>query len=159
MYTPFDHPTPRRVQPGEHPAWEEALALVNRDVAATLPDHGPLRLLALPGWEEEDEVEHVYVALPNGHWWGNNVWGSGAADTALAAVAEAAQDTLTECLWRAWPVCEEHGLGMHLDHRDDTVVWVCAGSGTGGDPGHVRAAVGALDTVHGTHRARRERRS
>ncbi|MEV6946425.1 hypothetical protein AB0N07_31490 [Streptomyces sp. NPDC051172] len=48
MYRPFDNPTPRQVRPGEYPVLDEALALVNRDVAATLPDQGPLRLMALP---------------------------------------------------------------------------------------------------------------
>ena len=38
MHAPFDLPEPRRVQPGEHPVWDEALALLNRDLAVTLPD-------------------------------------------------------------------------------------------------------------------------
>ncbi len=33
-----DRPEPRRVSPGEHPMWEQALALLNRDLAATLPE-------------------------------------------------------------------------------------------------------------------------
>lgn len=150
MYRPFDDPTPRQVQPGEYPVLDEALALVNRDVAATLPDQEPLRLMALPHWEE-GRAENVYVTLPNGEWWGNPLW-QGSHDprreeplAALAAVAEAAQDTLAERLWQAWPVCTVHDLGMHLGEAEGRPVWRCAGAGR--DPQHVRAAVGELGTV------------
>lgn len=164
MYRPFDNPTPRQVQPGEYPVLDEALVLVNRDVAATLPEQGPLRLMALPPWEE-GEPENVYVTLPNGEWWGNQLWASSpdspreerlTARAALAAVAEAAQDTVTECLWQAWPVCTVHDLGMHLGEADGRPVWRCAGAGR--DPEHVRAAVGELDTVHRPHRPNRGRK-
>jgi hypothetical protein len=146
MHSRSGIPAPRQVQPGEHPVWEEALALLNRDVAATLPEHRPLRLMA-QRWEEGGP-EHVYVALDNGEWWGQPL-SSDPADTprsALAAVAEGAQDTVAECLWRAWPICAEHDLGMHLDEADGRPVWRCAGR-PGRDPEHVRAAVGELDTL------------
>ncbi|MFE7857139.1 hypothetical protein [Streptomyces sp. NPDC057403] len=140
---------PRRVEPGEHPALDEALALVNRDLAATLPEREPLRLMALASWEE-GEPEDVYVALADDTWWGNQLPGSGAwagvdPRAVLADVAEAAQDTVTERLWRAWPLCTVHNLGMHLGEAEGRPVWRCAGAGR--DPGHVRAAVGELQAL------------
>ncbi|MFF0595406.1 hypothetical protein [Streptomyces antibioticus] len=56
MNDPFTGPGPREVRPGEHPAWDEALALVNRDLAALLPGRGPLRLLAVPSDADDDRV-------------------------------------------------------------------------------------------------------
>ncbi|MEU6144005.1 hypothetical protein ABZ848_27090 [Streptomyces sp. NPDC047081] len=148
MHTPFDRPGPRSVEPGEYPALDEALALVNRDVAATLPEERPLRLMAMPPWED-DEPEHVYVTRANGEWWGNPIWqaedGSWGRDP-LGAVAEAAQDTVSERLWQAWPVCTLHNLGMHLSSTDDgRPAWLCAGKAP--DAEHVRAAVGELDGI------------
>ncbi|MFE0727368.1 hypothetical protein ACFW2X_03770 [Streptomyces antibioticus] len=142
MNDPSTGPGPREVRPGEHPAWDEALALVNRDLAALLPNRGPLRLLALPSdadveWEP---AEHVYVALPDGRWHGNHLDDASRADPAdaLASVADAAQDTVLECLWQVWPVCAEHGLGMRPGQDDDRVVWACAGGRGPQDPAHVR---------------------
>ncbi|WP_405920372.1 hypothetical protein [Streptomyces longwoodensis] len=153
MNDPFDV-TPRPVEPGEYPVWDEALALVNGDLAATLPERAPLRLVALPGWEEdEDPHEHVHVALPDGTWWGNHLPDGADADpvSALFAVADAAQDTVSERLWQAWPVCTEHTFGMHLREEDERPVWWCPQD-------HVRAPVGALGTVQrppGSRGARR----
>ena len=163
MNDPYDSPRPRPVQSGEFPLWEEALALVNRDLDALLPDRGPLGLLALPPWDEdEDEAERelVYVALPDGRWHGNNLRHGSASDpaAALAAVAEAAQDTVMECLWQVWPVCAEHRIGMHAGQEDSRPAWWCAGGRDPQDPAHVRAAVGELDALHRPRRARRKRR-
>ncbi|MEU2280747.1 hypothetical protein ABZ614_02045 [Streptomyces sp. NPDC013178] len=160
-YDPFHLPPPREVQAGEYPLWDEALALVNRDLAALLPDRGPLRLLALPPDEQdESERERVYVALPDGRWHGSDLChGSEATITgALAAVAEAAQDTVMECLWQVWPVCAEHRVGMHPRREDGRPVWWCAGGREPRDPAHVRALVGELDALHRPGRARREPR-
>ncbi|MFD5264696.1 hypothetical protein [Streptomyces sp. NPDC058335] len=160
MNDPYDIPRPRPVRPGEFPLWEEALTLVNRDLDALLPDRGPLVLLALPPWDEDDsEREHVYVALPDGRWHGNDLWHGSESDpdAALAAVAEAAQDTVMECLWQVWPVCAEHRIGMHARQEDGHPVWWCAGGRDPRDPAHVRAAVGELDGLHRPRRARRKR--
>ncbi|SOD88682.1 hypothetical protein [Streptomyces sp. Ag109_G2-15] len=154
-HSPFRRPEPRPVAEGEHPLWDEALAAVNRDLAATLPEQRPLRLFAVP-WEE-GEPEQVYVALANGEWHGNPLWSGSAAD-ALEAVAEAAQETVTERLWRAWPLCSEHDLGMHVRKVSGRPSWWCAGSAAPGDPAHIRAAVGELDTLRRPHRPNRKRR-
>ncbi|MFI6038914.1 hypothetical protein ACIBBD_33230 [Streptomyces sp. NPDC051315] len=161
MYDPFPVPGPREVRPGEHPLWDEALALVNRDLAALLPDRGPLRLLALPPWEPEDSGRGpVYVALPDGRWHGNDLGHDSEATpaAALAAVAEAAQDTVMECLWQVWPVCAEHRVGMHPREEDGRPVWWCAGGRGERDPAHVRAPVGGLDALHRPRGAGRGRR-
>ena len=156
-HSPVRRPEPRPVAEGEHPRWDEALAAVNRDLAATLPEQPPLRLFAVP-WEE-GEPEQVYVALANGEWHGNPLWsGPDTAADDLEAVAEAAQETVTERLWRAWPLCSEHDLGMHVRKVSGRPSWWCAGSAAPGDPAHIRAAVGDLDTLQRPHRPNRKRR-
>lgn len=145
----FDPPEPRRVPPGEYPIWDQALTLLNRDLAATLPEEAPLQLLASPSYDA-GEPENVYVARANGEWHGNCLYPESVDDpaSALASVAEAAQDTVMELLWQAWPVCAEHGLGMHPQDADDgQFSWRCAGERLRRGPAHFPAAVGALDTL------------
>ncbi|MFJ8296416.1 hypothetical protein ACIQ9R_11120 [Streptomyces sp. NPDC094447] len=142
----FDPPESRRVPPGEYPAWDQALALLNRDLAATLPQVEPLQLLALPPYDA-DEPENVYVAMANGEWQGNALdWDSqDDLDSALASVADAAQETVMELLWRAWPLCPEHGLGMHpREDTEERLSWWCAGERPHHGPAHIHTAVGAL---------------
>ncbi|MDQ0934604.1 hypothetical protein [Streptomyces turgidiscabies] len=157
----FDRPEPRPVLPGEYPMWDGALALLNRDLAATLPEQEPLRLLALPS-DDADEPENVYVALANGEWHGRYLYlyPDSADDPAiaLAVVADAAQETVTERLWQAWPVCAEHDLGMHPRDADGQLSWWCAGERLRRGPAHIRAAVGALDTFVRPRRPNRKRR-
>ncbi|MEU7075917.1 hypothetical protein AB0B30_23045 [Streptomyces narbonensis] len=156
IFDPLDR---RWVLPGEYPLWEDALVLVNRDLAATLPDREPLRLLALPSWDE-GRGEDVYVTTADGEWQGNCLEpGSDVSPAhALEAVAEAGQETVSELFWQAWPVCGEHGLGMHLREEDGHAVWHCAGGRSPGEPAHVRAAVGALDSLVRPHRPNRKGR-
>ncbi|MGW1713177.1 hypothetical protein [Streptomyces sp. NPDC002156] len=159
MHALFHAPEPRRVSPGEYPVWDQALALLNRDLAVTLPEQEPLQLLALPPYDA-DEPEQVYVALANGEWHGNYLdqdWADGPA-AALSIVADAAQDTVTERLWQAWPLCAEHGLGMHVRDADGQLSWWCAGERLRRGPAHVRAAVGALDTLVRPRRPNRKRK-
>ncbi|MCX5392815.1 hypothetical protein [Streptomyces sp. NBC_00094] len=155
----FGPPEPGRILLGTYPLWDEALALVNRDLAVTLPEQGPLALMGLPPWDG-DEVENVYVALPNGEWHGNPLDSTSVDDPAgaLAVVAEAAQDTVIELLWQAWPVCGEHGIGMHPREVDGQLSWWCAGGRTPREPAHVRASVGALDSLVRRSRPNRKRR-
>ncbi|WP_314612298.1 hypothetical protein [Streptomyces stackebrandtii] len=171
--TYFPDPTrPRPVLPGEYPLWEEALGLVNRDLAATLPDQEPLRLMALPAWDGGDGLdgargEDLYVTMANGEWQGNCLEASAEnrhADAvasvadAVASVADAAQETVSELLWQAWPVCGEHGTGMHPRVTDGEVAWWCSGGRSPREPEHIRAAVGALDTLGRPHRPNRKQR-
>ncbi|MBK3633437.1 hypothetical protein JHN52_10840 [Streptomyces sp. MBT97] len=147
MHALFDGPGLRRVSVGEYPLWDAALALLNRDLAVTLPEQGPLQLVAQPSYEA-GEPECVYVALASGEWHGGHLYPKAADDPAhaLAIVADAAQDTVSECLWQAWPLCVEHKLGLHAREADGQLAWWCAGgTPTVGSP-HIRAAVGSLDT-------------
>lgn len=159
-HVPYDRPEPRRVEPGEHPFWDGALALLNRDLAATLPEQEPLQLRALPS-QHAGVSEDVYVALANGEWHGNPLYAESADDAvqALAAVVDAAQDTVTERLRRAWPLCAEHDLGMHpRDDADGGISWWCAGERSSPGSPHIRAAVGALDTFVRPRRPNRKKR-
>ncbi|MFJ2818780.1 hypothetical protein [Streptomyces sp. NPDC087294] len=146
LNSPSGEPVPRQVEPGEAPVWADALALVERDLAVTLPEHRGLQLLAVPAWEE-GEPEQVYVALASGTWWGNplSLDPDASPDDALGTVAAAAQDTVSERLWQAWPVCATHHLGMHLTQEESRPAWWCGGGLK--EPGHVRCLVGELGTV------------
>ncbi|KRD19140.1 MULTISPECIES: hypothetical protein [unclassified Streptomyces] len=145
----FDPPEPRRVPPGEYPLWEQALALVNRDLRVTLPRLEPLQLLALPSYDA-GEPENVYVAMANGEWHGNPLHPNSqdSLASAVASVADAAQETVVELLWQAWPLCPEHGLGMHpTEDAEERLSWWCAGERPRGGSAHTHGAVGALDAL------------
>ncbi|MGW0576299.1 hypothetical protein ACWD25_10085 [Streptomyces sp. NPDC002920] len=169
MYDSFGTHRPREVQPGEYPEWDEALALVNRDLSAQLPERDPLCLLALPYWPEEEAEEAeeageagecVHVGLPDGTWHGNDIPRNSRATPAdaLVAVAEAAQDTVLELLWQVWPVCIEHRLGMHPGKEDGRPVWWCAGGRDPRDTKHVGAAIGKVEATYRPRSVRRKER-
>lgn len=124
MHALFDRPGPRRVSLGEYPMWDEALALLNRDLAVTLPEQEPLQLLALPSYEA-DEPENVFVAMANGEWHGNQLFPASAEDPAdaLANIADAAQETVAERLWHAWPLCAEHEGALRVGCCCDAIPW------------------------------------
>lgn len=118
----------------------------------TLPAREPLRLLALPP-RDASEPESVHVALADDEWHGDCLDPDSADDpaAALGEVADAAQETVMDRLWQAWPVCPEHGLGMHARGADGQLTdgqpyWWCPGGASRRGPAHVRAAVGALDS-------------
>ncbi|WP_433544217.1 hypothetical protein ACQPZG_03245 (plasmid) [Streptomyces sp. CA-294286] len=159
MPSPLDSPGSRRVLPGTYPLWDRALALLNRDLAATLPEQEPLQLLAAPP-RGTREPENFYVALGNGAWHGNHLSPTATDEpsSVLETVADAAQETVTECLWQAWPLCGEHGLGMHPREVEGQLSWWCAGKPSLRVPAHVRAAVGALDTCERPRRTARKGR-
>ncbi|MHC5902326.1 hypothetical protein ACVNF4_00145 [Streptomyces sp. S6] len=138
----------RPIPPGEHPEWDAALELVNRDLEALLPGRGPLRLWGMPSWDEE-ESEWVYVVMPDGTWQGNQL----ERNAGVLEVADAAQETVVERLWEVWPVCDTHRLGMHPRDEEGRDVWWCAGEG-----GHVQGAVGELTPVHRPRAERRKER-
>ncbi|MFG2956225.1 hypothetical protein ACGF5O_21190 [Streptomyces sp. NPDC048291] len=162
-------PEPRPAEPGLWPKLEAALAVVNRDVTATLPGQDALILMAEPPRQPPSpggvDRGRVYVAMPDGRWQGNQVNAYDPEEgeplepddemTVLTVVADAAQETLVELLWQVWPVCGEHKLGMHPRPAGSTddwcggvpdpavpAVWWCRG-GREGD-GHDVALVGEL---------------
>ncbi|MBL1082878.1 hypothetical protein JK359_12945 [Streptomyces actinomycinicus] len=153
MYSPRS-PEPYFVPTGEHPLWDEALAAVNRDLAATLPEQRPLCLVSY----STHDAEQVFVALANGEAHGDSLPPVTSAERALGDVADAAQETVMECLWKVWPVCTEHGLGMHVAPDSGRPSWWCAGGGHPGEPAHAPAAVGELEPVPGPRQSKRERR-
>ncbi|MFI1566145.1 hypothetical protein ACH4ZX_24335 [Streptomyces sp. NPDC020490] len=121
-------PEPRRAEPGEWPKLEAALAVVDRDLAATLPGHDALVLMVVPSRRPAspggtDDGDQVYVAMADGRWHGNQVNACDLeegdppepdeAATVLTVVAAAAQETVMELLWQVWPTCREHRIGMH----------------------------------------------
>jgi hypothetical protein len=178
FYHPVEHgsgrrytPTRRRAEPGEFPLLGAALDTVNRDFAATFPDQEPLVLMI---WGDEAEGE-VYVALSDGTSHGNGVSepDTDAPDhTALAVVAEAAQETVIERLWQVWPVCPFHKLGTHPrpegttadweygESRGTRVVWWCRGHHGAGchDLASVGELAGALPGKQRRELRRRERK-
>ncbi|MFI0232608.1 hypothetical protein [Streptomyces sp. NPDC017086] len=141
-------PVPRRAEPGRWPKLEAALTLVNRDLLATLPGQEALVLMVVPPWEPPRapgiDGDQVYVAMPDGRWHGNPVnavdleEGDPAepyeATTALAVVAEAAQETVTELLRQVWPVCREHRLGTHPRPAGTAEDWYRGATDTAGAP-------------------------
>ncbi|WDO05673.1 hypothetical protein ME763_08365 [Streptomyces murinus] len=170
-----------RGEAGRWPELEAALAVVNRDVRATLPGQEPLILMVTPAPDGAAGSDgsyggQVYVAMADGRSHGNPVHagdleeGGGAppepgdAATVLSVVAEAAQETVMELLWRVWPLCREHGTGMHPRPAgtsedwcpDETAaagppVWWCRGGRNGGC--HDASPIGELaDTLRGKER-------
>jgi hypothetical protein len=151
-------PEPRRVEPGQWPKLEAALAVVNRDLMATLPGQDALILMLAPSWEpvppDAIEGDQIYVAMPDGRWHGNPVNACDLeegeppepqdATAVLTVVADAAQATVMELLRQVWPICSDHRIGMHSRPagttedwcQDDTdsvgpPVWWCRGSRDG----------------------------
>ncbi|MET8747334.1 hypothetical protein [Streptomyces sp. NPDC004728] len=130
-------PEPRPAEPGQWPKLEAALAVVNRDLMATLPDQEALILMVDPPWQSLPpsgiDRGQVYVAMPDGRWHGNSVNACDLeegnppepddATTVLTVVADAAQSTIMELLWRVWPICSEHKIGMHPRPAGTTDDW------------------------------------
>ncbi|MFC4068312.1 hypothetical protein [Actinoplanes subglobosus] len=108
---------------------EEALRLVNRDVATI----GPGRECRFRFFDEErGRNGNAYVETWDGHTGsGCGVHPREGADpvSALVAVAEDAQDAVMHALWSAWPVCPGHRGGVHAREHDGAAVWWCGGGG------------------------------
>ena len=128
----------QRFDPGfaEEPGWltalEEALETVKRD----------MRACGLPG------TAHFMILDPGCAWvevWDrHNSHGFGCRPasgrdpvTALATVADDAQDAVMHAIGGAWPVCDTHWFGTHAEERAGAAVWWCSGAG-----GHVAAPIG-----------------
>ncbi|MFF0384866.1 hypothetical protein [Streptomyces sp. NPDC004286] len=141
---------PRPVDLTARPDLAAALDAVNRDLAATLPEAGPMRLTCTPS-DDENLPDAYHVALPDGRWH-NFVTEPVAAD-----IADAAQETVQAVLWQVWPVCPEHRTGVHAAAvADERAVWWCRIG-----EGHELCEVGELaQTLPGKQRRalRREER-
>ncbi|WP_328673653.1 hypothetical protein [Streptomyces sp. NBC_00328] len=143
-----DRPQSRRPEPGQWPKAEAALAVVNRDLTATLPGQEALVLMLDPSWEaapgEAADGEQIHVALPDGRWHGNAVNATDLEDgdppepddamTVLSVVADAAQATVMELLWQVWPVCREHKTGMHPRPAGTSADWYPGATDAAGPP-------------------------
>lgn len=141
-------PEPRRAEPGQWPKTEAALAVVNRDLMATLPGQDALILMVAPSGQALPpsgiDRGQVYVAMPDGRWHGNAVNASDLeegdppepddATTVLAVVTEAAQATIMELLWQVWPICQEHKIGMHPRHAGTADDWYQGATDAAGSP-------------------------
>ncbi|MEV5956864.1 hypothetical protein AB0M11_24380 [Streptomyces sp. NPDC051987] len=141
-------PQPRPAEPGEWPKLEAALAVVNRDLTATVPGQEPLILMVDPPWQTpapgEVDRGRVHVAMPDGRWQGNqvNAYDPQEGDplepddeaTVLTVVADAAQETVVELLWQVWPLCGEHKLGMHARPAGTSGDWYPGATDAGGPP-------------------------
>jgi hypothetical protein len=125
----------------EEPGWlaclEDAMRLVNRDVAAT-GIRRPCKLRVHDEglyWSVNAYVEtwDGYTGVAQG------VYPASGADpvSALVDVAEDAQDALMHALFAAWPVCPDHLLGAHARDHEDAAVWWCSGDG-----GHAITGIG-----------------
>jgi hypothetical protein len=125
----------------EEPGWlvrlEDAMRLVNRDLAATgLHRRCRLRIRE----SEPGRSGNAYVEAWDGHTGiAQGVYPASGADpvSALIAVADDAQDAVMHALCAAWPVCPVHQFGVHAEGHDEAAVWWCAGDG-----GHAVAAIG-----------------
>ncbi|MFJ6905059.1 hypothetical protein [Streptomyces griseoluteus] len=142
---------PHAVDLTARPDLAAALDAVNRDLAATLPEAGPMRLMCTPS-DDADIPDQFHAALPDGRGHG------GVTDPAAPGIAEAAQETVQAVLWQVWPVCPEHRTGVHADAgANERAVWWCRAGG-----GHELCEVGELtQTLPGRQRRalrRKERR-
>ena len=64
---------------------------------------------------------------------------------AVAAMADHVQSGLLERMWKVWPQCAGHRLGVHSVERQGVALWWCSGDG-----GHPLAPVGALPQTGAT---------
>ena len=125
----------------EEPGWlaclENAMRLVNRDVAVT----GIRRPCQLRVYDDElNSSNNAYVETWNGYTGiAQGVYPASGADplSALVDVADDAQDALVHALLAAWPVCPVHRFGVHARDHEEAAVWWCAGGG-----GHIVSAIG-----------------
>jgi AcrR family transcriptional regulator len=121
-------------EPGWFAALEEALEIVKADLRASgLPD-----ALRLYTWEGSRNAA-VDAWAANSTGWA--IFPEAGKDpvTALATVADEAQDAVMHSIWGAWPTCPVHRLGVHARAHDGAAVWWCPVDG-----GHVGARVGQL---------------
>lgn len=120
----------------------ETLRAALRIVARDLPTRG------IKGEPEIEILEDWFpvgagVRLANGERlnWGGPILPNLCDDPtmALTSLAILIQESLLEWTRQVWPVCPQHGLGVHGSRQEREAVWWCAGDG-----GHILAPVGEL---------------
>lgn len=123
------------LEPALWVALEQALKVVERDVRAA-GITGTLRLV-IPDWDDSGQawVEFQGICQGNGI---RPIVGSD-AQSALASVADSAQEVIMEMIWGVWPVCSAHDRGLRAELEHETAVWRCTGAGT-----HTVAPIGEL---------------
>lgn len=122
----------------DEPEWlaalEEAVEIVKADLRASgLPD-----AVRLYRWEGSPNVS-VDAWAANSTSGGIFPEQGRSPVTALAAVADDAQEAVMLSIGAAWPTCPEHRLGVHARAHDGAAVWWCRADG-----GHAVARVGQL---------------
>jgi hypothetical protein len=120
----------------DEPRWLAALADALEIVKADLRACGLPDTVSLLGWEGS---RHVCVDAWAANSTGGGIYPEAGEDpiTALVEVADDAQDAVMHSMWGAWPLCPEHGLGVHAQEHDGAAVWWC-----GAGDGHVAGRVG-----------------
>ena len=108
----------------------EAVRLVLRDAASTSDFDGDVRV--------DVEGGAIRISVDGSYTTPSMMEFERAA--AIAEVADYLQEHISEALWRAWPVCGSHDLGLRATARDGEPVWWCE---TGN---HVVGAIGGLPT-------------
>ncbi|WP_261565126.1 hypothetical protein [Frankia gtarii] len=147
------------VPPSDAPLWERvrtlvdptvvdrlewALGLVQRDLTATAPEIGRLRLRPLAPFDEDIEIP-VAISLPDGNYSADARINANSYSTTLASVAGGAQESLMEVSFYVWPSCAHHDRGMYVqvdrssEKESDSVNWMCKAAG-----GHILCAIGDL---------------
>jgi hypothetical protein len=90
-------------------------------------------------WVARDGV--LWVSLNSrGPWMTNDSsFDDPREDNPCAAVADAVQEAIAELDWVVWPLCPNHGVGLHAAEFGDRAHWHC-----GIADGHVVSAIGSL---------------
>jgi hypothetical protein len=122
----------------DEPGWlatlQEALEMVKADLRASgLPD--AVRLYTCDG------SRNVSVDAWAGNSASEGISPEQGSDpvTALAAVADDAQEAVQISICGAWPICPVHELGVHARAHQGAAVWWCRADG-----GHAMARIGRL---------------
>jgi hypothetical protein len=114
------------------------LALAEEAAAAALHDLESATSLR-PRVAVEDHDGSGVRILINGGYTAPSMWALDKPE-AFAEVADYFQEQLDQSGAGAWPVCEEHSVGLHAEVWDGTAIWRCR-------PGqHSVAVIGELGT-------------
>jgi hypothetical protein len=135
---------------GEHLI--HALELVQRDVDATAVEPHRMHFVSVPGGGGASD-DRIFLAIEDGSYWsgGSSCFGDDES-TAVASVADTAQDCLIEVTGQVWPVCPDHDKGLAVRDSDGSAVHARADGAAARSPtwwcnaigGHSVSAIGSL---------------